>query len=134
MSRAGQDQKSFGDEDIDEDLDDLIAPEEGHDRVYAVPRINTCLSSRFISLINLFAHLGGYNELLNIFENMELSENLTLTTIGYMITLFSMPCKLFHKDFLAEYAARFAAAMKRQILGAPDKILKDLSAGDVNQI
>ena len=63
-----------------------------------------------------------------------IDENLTLTTMGYMITMISMPSKLYHKDWMAENATKFTNAMKKQLLDAPDKILKNVSAGDVNQI
>ena len=41
-----------------------------------------------------------------------IDENLTLTTMGYMITMISMPAKLFHKDWMAENATKFTNAMK----------------------
>ena len=30
-----------------------------------------------------------------------------------MITMYSMPSRLFHKEYLQEYSTRFSAAMKR---------------------
>ena len=72
--------------------------------------------------------------MLDTLENGVVDENLTLTTMGYMITMLSMPAKLFHKDWMAENAVRFTNAMKKQLLDAPDKILKNVTAGDVNQI
>lgn len=57
---------------------------------------------------------------------------MTLTVMGYMITMISMPSKLWHKDWLADNAVPFGEAMKKQLLSAPDKILKDVTANDVN--
>jgi hypothetical protein len=54
--------------DLDEELDSQIKPEEGQDRVYAVPRLRKCTSSLYIHLINLFGHLKGFDLILNIFE------------------------------------------------------------------
>ena len=68
MTRCGRAENNFDDE-VDEDLDDLIAPEEGHERVYAVPRISSCISAKFISLMNRFAHAGGYDAILDVLEN-----------------------------------------------------------------
>ena len=54
--------------------------------------------------------------------------------MSYMITMISMPNKLFHRDWIAEFAAKFSQAMIKQLIGSPDKILKDLNAGNVVQI
>ena len=54
--------------------------------------------------------------------------------MGYMITMVSMPVKLFHKDWIAENAVKFTNAMKKQLLNASDKILKSLSAFEISQI
>ena len=32
--------------------------------------------------------------------------------MGYMITMISMPSKLFHKDWLTEFATAFTTAMR----------------------
>ena len=45
--------------------------------------------------------------------NKQPDENLTLTTMGYMITMISMPSKLFHRVWINEHGAKFAAAMKK---------------------
>lgn len=58
-------QKGTSDDiDLDEELDAQIKPDEGRDRVYAVPRLRKCTSSLFINLINLFGHLKGYDLIL----------------------------------------------------------------------
>lgn len=56
------------DVDLDEELDTQIKPDEGRDRVYAVPRLRKCISSVYINLINLFGHLKGYDLILDILE------------------------------------------------------------------
>ena len=42
-----------------------------------------------------------------------IDENLTLTLMGYLITMISMPSKLFHKDWMAENAVKFTEAMRK---------------------
>ena len=123
----------FAQDEDDGAIDDQIKPEEGHDRVYCVPRVNICLSSRFISYMNRFGNNGGFNALLDTLTNGVIDEHLTLTLMGYMITMISMPSKLFHKDWMAEYATKFTEAMKNQLINAPDNILKNVTAGNVNQ-
>lgn len=122
------------DDDLDEELDDLMQPEPGHDRVYGVPRISSCISSKFVHFMNRFGSIGGFQAILDTLNSGVLDENLTLTTMGYMITMISMPSKLFHKDWLAEYAASFTKAMRKQLLESSDKILKDVTPNDVNQM
>ena len=121
-------------DDVDEELDDLMQPEAGHSRVYGVPRISSCISSKFVYFLNRFGNNGGFQGILDALNSEFTDDKLTLTTMGYMITMISMPSKLFHKDWLAEFAAPFTKAMRKQLLEAPDKILKDVSANDVNQM
>ena len=48
-----------------------------------------------------FGNDGGFDVLLNVLESEPIGDNgLTLTSLGYMITLLSMPSKLWHKDFV----------------------------------
>jgi hypothetical protein len=91
----------------------MISPEPGHDRVYCVPRINQCISSRFIHLMNKFGNIGGFRHILNTLTSKECDDQLTLTVMGYMITMISMPSKLWHRDWLAENANNFADSMKK---------------------
>lgn len=81
-----------------------MQPEPGHDRVFGVPRISSCISSKFVYFLNRFGNCGGFQAILDTLNSGVLDDNLTLTTMGYMITMISMPSKLFHKDWLAEFA------------------------------
>ena len=48
-----------------------------------------------------FGNSGGFEQLLQIMENIPLEDKgLTLTAIGYMITLISMPAKYWHTNFV----------------------------------
>lgn len=73
---------------------------EGHSRVYAVPRVYGCTSQKFIENINKFAHLGGYDKILNLFEGYTADEKLGLSIMGHMVSMFSMPSKIYHRDYL----------------------------------
>lgn len=63
--------------------------------------------------MNNFGTNGGFNAILDTLANGVLDDDLTLTTMGYMITMISMPAKLFHKDWMAENAKLFTAGMKK---------------------
>ena len=62
--------------------------------------------------MNRFGANGGFQALLDTLETGQVDDNLTLTAMGYMITMISMPSKLFHKDWLAEFAVSFTTAMR----------------------
>jgi len=59
MSKVNQFSKEY-DEDSDEELDDLVQPEQGHDRVFVVPRLTSCISAKFLHMMNKFGHQGGF--------------------------------------------------------------------------
>ena len=128
FNKQGADVYTTAQDEDDGAIDDQIKPEEGHDRVYCVPRVNLCLSSRFIYYMNRFGSNGGFNALLDTLKNGVIDENLTLTLMSYLITMISMPSKLFHKDWMAEFATQFTEAMRKQLIDAPDNILKNVKA------
>lgn len=45
----------------DDELDKFIKPSNGFERVYAVPRIATCLSKKFLYLMDSFGNKGGFD-------------------------------------------------------------------------
>ena len=64
--------KSISDDlDLDEDLDCLLTPAEGHSRLYAVPRVRTCISWVFLHLMNTFGHIGGFDLVLQLLARNE---------------------------------------------------------------
>ena len=112
---------------FDEELDNFIKPSEGFDRVYAVPRIEHCLSKKFLYQMDKFGNTGGFDQLLDVMENQELDDKgLTLTQIGYMITLISMPIKLWQKQFIEEYGHKFCSALEKRFLESDDQKIRDL--------
>lgn len=58
LSRVNQ--QLDDEEDSDEDLDDLVQPEEGHKRVFCVPRLNQCICHKFLHYMNKFGNDGGF--------------------------------------------------------------------------
>lgn len=78
-------------------------------------------SKKFLYLMDLFGNAGGYAMILDAMENQPLDEkNMTLTALGYMITLVSMPSKLWHKSFLREYGDRFCDAIAKRLIESTD--------------
>ena len=53
-------------------------------------------------------------------------KNLSLTSLGYMITLISMPSKLWHKQWIEQYGSRFCAAIIKRFLESDDAKIRDL--------
>ena len=77
--------------------------------------------------MDMFGNSGGFDVLLDVMENQELEDkNLNLTSIGYMITLFSMSANLWHKTFVEEYGPRFCAAIEKRFLESDDKEIREL--------
>jgi hypothetical protein len=65
-------QKQFGDDqDLDDHFDNLINPEEGQNRVFAVPRLRKCISRLFLRLMNIFGDAGGFDVVLQALNRCE---------------------------------------------------------------
>jgi hypothetical protein len=77
--------------------------------------------------MDMFGNEGGFELILDAIENQELDDkNLTLTSIGYMITLVSMPYKLWHKSFMEQYGERFAIGIQNRLIESADEKIRDL--------
>ena len=61
LSRAGKQTKSTAKRKIDTQLDDHIKPLPGFERVFACPRIATCISKKFLSFMDMFGNKGGFD-------------------------------------------------------------------------
>jgi len=116
------------DDDIDEDLDDLVEPEEGLARVYAVPRVFRCISSQFLHFMNVFGNAGGFDMILDVLENGELTDSgdLTISVMGCLASIITMPSQVFHKQFITENGRKIQESIRRRLLSASDKSLRDV--------
>jgi hypothetical protein len=103
--------KEFGDSDdeIEEDHDDNILPEEGMDTVFAVPRPWKCSSSAYIHCMNLFGNLGGFDTILKLLTEAEMvddsekdKEGLDVAMMGMLAQCITLPYVVFHKKFIKD--------------------------------
>ena len=57
LSRSGKNQET--EDEIDDSLDEVMQPDNGHSRVWAVPRPRKCTSREYMRHVALFCHQGG---------------------------------------------------------------------------
>ena len=82
--------------------------------------------------INLFAHNGGLDTILNVIESAEISEKeekrvggFNLRVLAILLSTFSLPSAVYHNDVIAEYGPKLIEASKKRILSAPDIALRE---------
>lgn len=124
-------------EDIElgEEMDDYYPAEAGFDRVYAVPRPMKCLSAQYVHFINMFGNQGGFEMLLDIIENEEISDQpdkMSITTFGALASCLNGPYAVYHKDFVAEIGERVAKIVKERLLQAPDKAIRNVRKEEID--
>jgi hypothetical protein len=109
-------------------MDNMIQPEKGMDRVYAVPRIRKCTSSLFLHLVNLFGSLKGYDIILDIIQKTPIGEGsaFDLTIMANLMQCIATPIFIYHRDFVSDYIPSFVTACKRRLKEAPEKSLRDV--------
>jgi len=61
-------------EEIEEEMDELIECDPEFSRVYAVPRIFTCISALYLRYINVFGNEGGFDLIIDLLLNAKISE------------------------------------------------------------
>jgi len=126
---------------VEEDIDDYIKPEEGLEKVFAVPRPpRLCMSSVYIHLMNVFGNLGGFDLILDLVKNAPVVEQakteLELDTmkIGALSQCLTMPNLVFHKDFITKNGEAIIESVKSRFVSATDKSLKDVSKEQIDAI
>jgi len=62
-------------DEIEEDFDDLIECGPEFKRIYAVPRLFNCISQCYLGYINIFGNEGGFDEIIDILKNGEITDN-----------------------------------------------------------
>lgn len=125
------------DEELDEELDDLIQPEEGHARAWAVPRPRKCTSSEYVRHIAHFGHHGGLDTILDVIDKCEATERhegFNLCVLAILLSLVSLPAAIYHKAVIADYAPRLIEVSKRRLLSAPDRALRDVRREHIEAI
>jgi hypothetical protein len=117
---------NIDDGDLEEEIDDLVEPEAGMEKVFAVPRIFKCISSQFLHFINLFGNAGGFDIIIDILENAKVEGSLSITVLGCLAQIITFPSVVMHKDFIAQYGQRISDAIRKRLLQATDKSLRDV--------
>jgi len=128
---------STEDDELDESLDDVVKPDEGHSRVWAVPRPRRCTSSEYVRHVSVFCHRGGLDSILSIIETTEATdkaEGFNLCVLAILLSLVSLPAVVYHKSVIAEYAPKLIAASKRRLLSAPARALRDVRREHIEAI
>ena len=109
--------------------------------MWAVPRPRACQSSEYMRHINLFAHAGGLDSILNVIETAEISEKeekrlggFNLRALAILLSTFSVPTAVYHKDVIAEYGPKVIEASKKRVLNAPDIALREANGETLEAI
>ena len=119
-------QKGMGDElDLDDDFDAVMVPEEGFDKVYAVPRLRKCTSSLFIHLINLFGNKNGFTLIQQALSLADVDAP-DLNVLASLVQCVATPYIVYHREFLMEYGPVFVGNCVVRLRNAPEKSLRDV--------
>jgi ubiquitin carboxyl-terminal hydrolase 34 len=133
-----QSTKSSAEEDeLDETLDEVLKPADGHTRVWAVPRYRKCASSEYMRHIGRFCHQGGLDLILSIIANTETTDKpdgYNLCVMAILISLISLPSLIYHRTVIGEYGPKLIEAAKKGLLSAPDKALRDVRREHIEAI
>jgi ubiquitin carboxyl-terminal hydrolase 34 len=125
------------DEDFDESLDDVIKPEDGHSRAWAVPRPRKCSSREYIRHINYFCNEGGLDTIAKVIDSEQITDKVdgyNLCVMAILMSLISLPAQIFHKQVIAEYGPKLIESSKKRLLSAPDKALRDVRREHIEAI
>jgi len=114
----------------------LVTPEEGLEHVFAVPRVQKCISAQFLHFINVFGNLGGFDLIIDVLENGEVGETtgLDINVLGCLAQIVAAPYPVFHKAFIEANGAKIAKAIRNRLLSTPDKALRDVRKEQIDGI
>lgn len=124
-------------EEVEESLDDVIKPEEGFSRAWAVPRPRRCTSSEYLRHVGVFCERGGLDLILEVIEKTQASddpEGFDICSLAILVSLVSLPAAVYHKQVMADYAQRICDAGTKRLLSAPDRALRDVRKEHIEAI
>ena len=85
-------------------------------------------------MMNDFGNNGGFDNILNILENVKAGKDIDVDSFCYLSTMISMPISLWHRDWIEEYAERFANAIRQQLLNLDDQSMRANDKNAYNQV
>lgn len=98
-------------------MDEKIPFNDGHVKVFCVPRKNVCASRLFCNLVNDFCAVGGVHSIIQAFSNQAAS----VTAVASMISLVYKASDSLHKDSFPTFGERFVEDALRRVLDTPDE-------------
>ena len=84
---------------LEDELDNLIVPDQEFERLYAVPRIGLCVSALYLRMINVFGNLGGFDTILELLQTGK-EDEINITVMGCLAQIISLPHPVFHRAFI----------------------------------
>lgn len=122
-------------QDLEDELDDLVSAQSEFERVYAVPRLNTCTSSLYLRYINIFGNEGGFHTIINLLKDgSKETEGLNIQIMGCLAQIVTLPYAVLHKKFIEEQGPGIAQAIKDRLINTNDKALRDVRKEQVDAI
>jgi hypothetical protein len=109
LSRSTKTAFSKDDEEVDESLDEVMKPEAGFSRLWAVPRPRKCTSSEYLRLLNTMCEKGMLDTILKVIEETEMTDDpigFNLCVLAIFLSLLALPAKVYHRDVMKDYALR----------------------------
>ena len=129
---------------------------------YCLPRQRGCVAEKFINLMNTFGTEGGFDEIRKTLrrgtpnereEDSEPTRDISapgparasnrkpdgkpkpsLLAICHLALMISMPLKLFHYDYLEEFAAEFVACVLAHVESASTAEVKSLEPHNIDEL
>lgn len=118
------DSKGLMSDDIEtqDEFDSAIQPEEGFERVYAVPRLRRCQSRALVQLVNTLGNQGTYDLVLKLLSHEELPYEI----FAAFMKLVGQCWVIYHKDFINEIAIKFTSIAEKKLKSASDNDLRNV--------
>ena len=110
--------RQFSDEDLDDNFDHLMKPQEGQTRIFVVPRVRKCTSSLFLHLMNIFGNEGGFELILDTLTKTQqegptaaaqqdgaqadqiVTTKIDLNLSAILLATITTPYNIYHKQFI----------------------------------
>jgi hypothetical protein len=133
MTKCGQ----IEEEEVADDVDDQMPPSDQFKVYYAVPRPQVCISSVYLSYLNIFGNMGGFNKIIEVIgddESEKKYENMDINVIGCLAQIVTQPYMVFHKKFVHEHGQKIIDVIKNRLILAPDQALRDVRKEQIDGI
>lgn len=124
-------------EEISDNIDEMMPSTEEFKEIFAVPRLQVCISDLYLRYINIFGNEGCFDIIIDLLKDPEVEtkhEKINITIMGCLAQILTLPYAVFHRKFIQDKGKLISDTIKNRLVITTDQALRDVRKEQVDAI